>query len=397
MNLFKVLASGRKSFQEETASAVLLWLLNPTMDHGLGYSFLSKFIQQIGESIAHEELINKVSELTAYFRGERENDTKIWFNLEYHVDNAFIDIVLFMEDWIVAIENKIYQESFSTGQLEKEYNGLKRKLKKLVKEGKIENDKVIMIYLIPSMKTSKVNIPPQMEVEFNELKVKNEDEKLVVTWQGKNGSKKPSIASIITEILKDERHGLIDPIPTYTRDTLKALKVFISNDFQGYTYEGSSRSGGLNPLTEEVLTFNKIKKRTGIGYVGVKGGNRGLLKMDAEDIKEHDFQFTTANMSEEHFWVEKDLFIKVADWLLNDIKHEIEWPEKQLKSKVIYKIAKDYPQIRVGIRGGEKALERMTPEKIREKEWKISSTGKGTNEWFSGKKFKDIVEKKQVL
>jgi hypothetical protein len=29
MNIFKVLASGRKSFSEESASAVLGWLMNP--------------------------------------------------------------------------------------------------------------------------------------------------------------------------------------------------------------------------------------------------------------------------------------------------------------------------------------------------------------------------------
>ena len=47
MNIFKVLASGKSSFQEEQASALIAWLLNPRMEHGLGYAFLTRFVDSI--------------------------------------------------------------------------------------------------------------------------------------------------------------------------------------------------------------------------------------------------------------------------------------------------------------------------------------------------------------
>ena len=49
MNIFKVLASGRKSFQEETASAILAWLMNPAMEHGLGSVLLAEFVRDLAD------------------------------------------------------------------------------------------------------------------------------------------------------------------------------------------------------------------------------------------------------------------------------------------------------------------------------------------------------------
>jgi len=42
MNIFKVFASAKKGFQEEYASAMITWLLNPNMEHGLRYSIYQK-------------------------------------------------------------------------------------------------------------------------------------------------------------------------------------------------------------------------------------------------------------------------------------------------------------------------------------------------------------------
>lgn len=45
MNIFKILASAKKCFQEEYVSAIITWLLNPNVEYGLTDSFLSKELQ----------------------------------------------------------------------------------------------------------------------------------------------------------------------------------------------------------------------------------------------------------------------------------------------------------------------------------------------------------------
>jgi hypothetical protein len=49
MNIFKVIASGKKTFFEEQMSAALAWFLHPQMEHGLGYEFLNRFIHEIAK------------------------------------------------------------------------------------------------------------------------------------------------------------------------------------------------------------------------------------------------------------------------------------------------------------------------------------------------------------
>ena len=51
MNIFKVIASGKKTFNEETASAILAWFMNPFMEHGLGFSFLKTFIRKLSATM----------------------------------------------------------------------------------------------------------------------------------------------------------------------------------------------------------------------------------------------------------------------------------------------------------------------------------------------------------
>jgi hypothetical protein len=242
MNIFKVLASGKKSFQEETASAILVWLLNPTMEHGLGYSFLSRFIEDLLSSTDTKNNLSDLSKkLIPRLRSEDETFLKLWCDLEYNVETAFIDIVIGIEDWIFAIENKIYTQSATEGQLIREYNGLKQK---------VPDYKIGMIYLVPIEENSEI---PDAKTEkiFKELSVHNSDFKIMVTWQKNEIDNMPSIAELIEKTLYDESKGIIDPISEYTRHTLKALNSFISNDFTGYEYERKTISSSLNPLTEE--------------------------------------------------------------------------------------------------------------------------------------------------
>lgn len=389
MNIFKVLASGKKSFSEETASAILVWFMNPTMEHGLGYSFLSKFVDELSTSASKKGIQDILSDmakkLTPHLRSEYETQLKLWCNLEYSVETAFIDIVIGIEDWIFAIENKIYPQSISAGQLSREYEGLKKKN---------PDSKIGMIYLVPIEGDGEI-VDGKIEKEFDELSEKENDFKAFVTWQKNNIDNVPSISKIIGDILDDESKGIIDPVSEYTRHTLKALNSFISNDFAGYEYEREFGGSGLNPETEKQLSVAMLKNENE-GYVGVKGGIRGLLKMEEPKIKIHKFQYTTQDMSEKPNWIEIKTFNDIIKWVLYKEIKDIDW-KGNLHSESLYKIAKDYKEkVFIGIKGGEKALKNMEPDQIKNKGWGIS-TVKATAQWIDGELFCKIIDEKEVF
>ncbi len=384
MNIFKVLASGKKSFQEETASAVLAWFLNPMMEHGLGFSFISKFLNELSLSTGNPDLSTLAEQLTPKLRGEYEKQLKIWCNLEYKVENAFIDIIIGIDDWIIAIENKIYATSVTKGQLTREYQGLKEK---------DPSKKIVLIYLVPIEEDSEI-LEGKSENEFNELSVVKPDTKALVTWQKNQIGNIPSIAEIFRTILMEENIGMIDPLPEYTRHTLKALISFISNDFSGYDYEREIPPSGKNLLTEEVLPINILMTKT-LGYVGVRGGIRGLVQMELAKIKNHKYQYSSQDMSNKPYWVEFDTFKKIVSWMLNNEIQKIDW-KGNLPSKQLYMIAKDFgSSVYIGIKGGEKALKDMSVDLIKNKNWGIS-TEQATAQWIDGKSFVQILQEKSV-
>ena len=389
MNIFKVLASGKKTFSEELASAILAWFMNPMMEHGLGYFFLSKFVDELSKATKNNQDISSglaglAKRLTPRLRTESENQLKLWSDLEYNVGKAFIDIVIGVDDWLLAIENKIYRQSVSTGQLLREYTGLRKKK---------PDHKIGMIYLVPIKEESDL-LDAKTEKVFQELSVRKNDFKAVVTWQKNNIGDVPSISKIIAHILEDESKGIIDPMSEYTRHTLKALNFFISNDFAGYEYERGTPTSGINPKTEAQLSIDKLQNKTK-GYVGVAGGIGGLLKMDKSKIKSHKFQYTSQDMSDKRSWMKITTFKNLIRWLLHKETRDIDW-EGQYPSESLYKIAKDFRQkVFIGIQGGEKALRSMEPDVIRNKSWNIS-TEKATAQWIDGELFLRIIDEKAV-
>ena len=219
MNIFKVLASGKKTFPEELASAILAWFMHPMMEHGLGYSFLSKFVDELSKATNNKDISSGLAglaeRLTPRLRTESENQLKLWSDLEYNVGKAFIDIVIGVDDWLLAIENKIYRQSVSTGQILREYTGLRKKK---------PDHKIGMVYLVPIKEESDL-LDAKTEKVFQELSVRKNDFKAVVTWQKNKIDHVPSISKIIVHILEDESKGIIDPMSEYTRHTLKALRA----------------------------------------------------------------------------------------------------------------------------------------------------------------------------
>lgn len=388
MNVFKVIASGHGSFKETNASAILAWLLHPEMEHGLGYTFLSRFFKEIIPA-DNGELNDLAKNFDHKFRGELESKNKLWLDLEFNVNTSIIDIIIGFENWVLAIENKIYSSSFKTKQLKEQYQGLKS-------HEKLKNKKIGLIYLVPVDEGSETNYP-NFEEEFNELSENEKDFKSLITWQHNNIDNAGSISNVIRKILADELTGEIDPIPEYTRHTLKALLSFIANNFSGYAYEEKSSHSGLNPLTEDKLEYKNLKHMSS-GYVGVGNGIKGLLRMKANDMKINKFQYTSHNMENKRNWMAIDKFITLTSWKLNEIDcPEIEW-EGKFPAEILYKIARDCgSKVFIGIQGGENSLKyKLNIDEIRNKEWQIS-TRKVSSQWIPGDKFKEILDEKHVF
>ncbi|HHW31481.1 MAG TPA: hypothetical protein GXX20_07410 [Clostridiaceae bacterium] len=129
---------------------------------------------------------------------------------------------------------------------------------------------------------------------------------------------------------------MIEPIPEYTRHTLKALNVFINNDFEEYYYNSDTHYSGNNELTEDNLNISELSKKT-TGYVGVKGGLSGLMFMDKNKLKKHKFQYTSVDMSRHCYWIELGMFLKITNWLLYGTEPDIIW-NTALPSRLFYKI-----------------------------------------------------------
>lgn len=385
MNIFKVLVSGKKPFFEEYASSFIAWLLNPRMEHGLGFVFLSRLIEDI--ALNNKEILDISRKLSPRLRTNDEEELKWACHLEYNVETAFVDIVLHMDDWTIAIENKIYASSASDqDQLKREYMGL-------MKKQEHKKSRIGMIFLVPVDDNGVFN--PLIDLEYSNLEVGEGDFKSIVTWQtceaNSSGIDYPSISKIIVGILEDEGRGIIEPIPEYTRHTLKAFNQFILNNFSGYDFDSSS-GGGINPLTENQYKIEKLKTLQE-GYVGIKNGLSGLLQMDNKKLLSHKFQYSTADMQAKRQWLGIDTFNKVIDWRLHGTPGDINWDAK-LPASVLYDIARDFGQsVFIGIRGGENALRQMNIDEIKSKRWSISSS-KGSPNWIEGNVFYNTLKDK---
>ncbi|GHT49494.1 hypothetical protein FACS1894102_4250 [Spirochaetia bacterium] len=371
------MASSHKGFHEEQASVMLAWLLNPQMEHGLGFTFLNKFLQKIDAS---GKTFNQISTvLQPILRSERSSDKlKFSCDIEFSVDNSRIDIVLFINDYVISIENKIYSEAASNHQqLTEQYTGLKNKFK--------DEYKIFVVFLVPNKEHYLI------KSEYDNLNTNAPDEKIIIDWD--------LVREIIQEIIDEDQKCLISPINDYLRHTLKAFSSFIADNFEGYYVETSKNYGEMNPLAKGRKKLEEIRLDNTITFVGVRYGIYGLLDHEKEDLKSRSFQYTTENMNN-HRWLKRDLFIKISDYIINENFDTLDWIEDiptAAPSVIIYKLAqKTKKEFFIGIRGGESALTEMNKETIFDKTWSIS-INKRTDEWITNDKFLEIVKSKNVF
>ncbi len=378
MNIFKVIASSGTTFREKFTSSILAWLLNPAMEHGLGFSFMESFVHSIEK--------NKFSELTSQLHQSLENNDSIenvdWMcSLELNVETAFIDVVFTIDNWLFAIENKVYASSATTNQLNREYQGLKQ-------DSRFKDYNICMIYLVP---ISGDLLDKKILLEYDILQVEESDYKSLMTWQP-NVLDIPSFSKILSGIVQAEYACKIEPINEYTRHTLKAFIQFINNDFQGY--DTNINKTQLGTPFDKKYTISELQKIT-TGSVGYN--DLGWIIKNKEKIPTYKFKYSTEELSYKAQWLKTNDFNKLIEWLIYDKHPAIDWTLwKTTTSKNIYTITQDYKDVFIGIQGGLIALKNMTNDEISNKRWQIGLE-KNSDQWISGKEYHDILEKKATF
>ena len=380
MNIFKVLASGKKPINEEQMSSILAWFLHPQMEHGLGHELLSRFIASISGDCG--KLTNTADNLRNRLRGEAVSD--FGMELEEYVTTAFIDMLISIDDWKIAVENKLYPGSTMENQLTKEYNGL---------IAKYENKTCVLVYLVPTDDFGELHQQVQCEYDsFDKAKLRSGDFIKLMTWQESNAGY-PSVISILEDLLRDEAAGKTEPISDYARHTIKALIMFIRGGFSGYDYE---RINLQNEVYDKIKVSDILSKTS--GFIGIKSGIAGLIGLSSDDMKSRAYQYSDSEISVKPNWVSVDDFKQIYLWKTQDVPPVIKWDRTKLNAKVLYTIVSACSatqSLYIGIKGGLRALESMEADTIRESAWQLSATDDPpSSQWISGDRYKSIYEKK---
>ncbi|PKN51740.1 MAG: hypothetical protein CVU55_09835 [Deltaproteobacteria bacterium HGW-Deltaproteobacteria-13] len=403
MNIFRTIASGKHAFREEFVSAFLAYLLSPKMDHGLGFTVLSRLLTHVAEKNQAKPL----NELASQFK------SRLWENifaadisfpvveLEFSYQGGFIDVVIKIDNWFIMIENKIIQSSKRENQIKEQYKGLQDVLhNEAIRNREFgENYRILIIYLVPATQSEGGwSVSPSFYNEIDKVELRESDFKALVSWQPATDETVAtvSIISIIREILSDEANGMIAPINMEVRHALLSLVDFAIGEFQGFYYEKAAvkKNGSPKHKVADVL------KMSGDYYVGIQYGRGGVVD---NGWKNPEFLNTEVTLSEESRgwqYLPIEDFIVLVKWSIDPYNQTLEkltWANSPFATKNLYRVAKyGKPKMYIGIKGGLKALQDMTPEQIRERTvWQLSSAKK-SSEWMTCEDFFTTLEAKGI-
>jgi len=389
MNIFKVLASGKRQVYEEQMTTILAWLLHPQMEHGLGHEFLGRFVKAV--STESPRLAVLADGLGNRLRGEPVGGVSI--ELEEHVPNAFVDMVVSIDGWKIGVENKIYPASASDPrQLNREYCGLVTKFGHDEDGG--ENKTVCaLIFLVPADELGELSSQVKNEWDsFDRTKLRPDRDDFVglITWQ-ENKIGYPSVVSLIEGLLVDESTGRTEPIGDYTRHTLKALAMFIRGDFSGYDYDKINAQNVPYPYIKSSDILGKT-----VGIVGIRWGLSGLLRQSADDMKAAKYKYSDSATPHNPNWITLDDFKQLYNWKVFGATPVIKWDRRRLGAEVLYDIVSACPTqpLYIGIQGGIGALRNMDMDTIRNSAWQlVTADAPPTASWISGSDFREILER----
>lgn len=261
MNIFKSLSNGNGAINEVHVSSFLGYLLDPKQDHGLKSEFLKRFI-----NIEVKE--EQGDSYNCTFRPSLNYDLA---NLEYEVKakcnndkNRFIDIIIEIDGAVIAIENKIDKEAVEIAQLVDEYRGIRKDH---------NTKKIHFIFLVPE-------ITKKIMTTFKNLKKEQQEDDTasIVLWE--------QIYNILSEILKDESEGIINPIDNYLKEIIKSFLAYCNTktikdsapfEINGKKFDLIRYSNGQSDIFE--YEDNKWQK--------IKDPKKSILKkyFDSENIQ----------------------------------------------------------------------------------------------------------------
>ncbi|MEK7484991.1 MAG: PD-(D/E)XK nuclease family protein [Planctomycetota bacterium] len=204
MNIFQVLSQGKSRLHEPSMSAMLGYLLDSNKDHGLGDTFIRKFLEYLDKKIFAEilnrDFINsQVSLEEPYQLNQKRKDIDIQVILLNEKKEEIFRLI---------IENKIKATAANPKQLQEYYTAI------ITEEPGLLN--LFMIFLTPDSKVS------TLQEEYNNLLIstsKNHRKKWIY-WESKKDN---GILNVFREVLMQEMNGSINPINEYIRHTLKAF------------------------------------------------------------------------------------------------------------------------------------------------------------------------------
>jgi len=401
MNIFRVLASGKQAVREEFVSAFLAYLLSPKMDHGLGYSFLSRLL--VG--VADKNDVPVLKELASKLR------SRLWENifeegmgppiveLEFKVPgNRYIDIVVKCDDWFILIESKIVPSSKADGQLEAQYKGFLEVIggKELAK-----NNRILMLYVVPAATNGETwSVSPGFYGELDKLNQRPNDAKGLVSWQPTNDDEMPiSVVSIIRDILKEEAIGLQSPIGTEIRHTLLSLIDFAMDDFHGFHYQQATSPAKLiNPK----MKVRKVLGLDGDLYIGIQYGKYGTASRAWRNPSFLDYEVVvTEDSSLGWQYLPLKTFQILTNWCLEPEKYSLEgipWTGNPLDLATLYRAGK-YGKTKsmfVGIKGGLNKIRGLTPEQLKARKLFQLETKQKSKEWIPIADFWHALEDKGI-
>ena len=399
MNIFRVLASGKHAVREEFVSAFLAYLLSPKMDHGLGYSFLSRLL--VG--VAEKNDLPALKELAARMR------SRLWENifeegmgppvveLEFRVpENRYIDIVVKCDDWFILIENKIVQSSKTNGQLGAQYKGF---LEVIGGKELFKDNRILMLYVVPAATNGESwSVSPGFYSELDNLKQRPNDAKGLVSWQPTNDEESPiSVVSILRDILKDEANGLQSPIGTEIRYTMLSLIDFTMNEFHGFHYQhATSPAKPANPK----MKVSKVLELGGDLYIGIQYGKYGTASRAWRNSSFLDYEVVvTEDSSLGWQYLPLKTFQILTNWCLDPEKYSLEgipWTGNPLDLATLYRAGK-YGKTKsmfVGIKGGLNKLREMSPEQIEARKMFLLENKQKSKEWIPIADFWRSLEEK---
>lgn len=233
MNIFEVLSQGKSRLHEPSMSAMLAYLLDSNMDHGLGEAFIRIFLDSLDNEVFGHFLSSTFIKSTVELEAQ--------YSLNGSRKDIDIEILLSGDnedgDFKIIIENKIKTSSANPKQLSDYYNAI------------IQDDPNIkslyVIFLTPESTSL------ALKAEFENLHISSLHHKKWLFW---NSNQHASIVNMVKNLLNLESSGEINPINEYMRHTLKAFikhSSIVTNAKDGKQNRSKMRVGqDLGEITE---------------------------------------------------------------------------------------------------------------------------------------------------